>query len=97
MKGVVRRAREIQTDRFQKAGLKRLTNSELSSKECEELIILTEDANELLKQIFNRSLLSVRGYYRILKTSRTIADLESSALVEAPHVAEAFQLRIREE
>ncbi|MDP2650638.1 MAG: YifB family Mg chelatase-like AAA ATPase [bacterium] len=97
LKDVVRRAREIQTDRFQKAGLKRLTNSELSSKECEELIILTEEANELLKQIFNRSLLSVRGYYRILKTSRTIADLESSALVEAPHVAEAFQLRIREE
>src|SRR3989304_1538555 len=42
LKGVVRRAREIQTNRFQKAGLKKLTNSELSSKECEELIILTE-------------------------------------------------------
>ncbi|MBI2506669.1 MAG: ATP-binding protein, partial [Candidatus Colwellbacteria bacterium] len=53
--------------------------------------------NELLKQVFNRSLLSVRGYYRILKVSRTIADLENSELVEASHVAEAFQLRIREE
>ena len=77
--------------------MKKLTNSEMSSKECEELITLTTEANELLKQIFNRSMLSVRGYYRILKVARTIADLESSELVEAPHVAEAFQLRIREE
>lgn len=97
LKDAIRRAREVQANRFQKAGVKKLTNSELSSKECEELIIPTADANELLKQIFNRSMLSVRGYYRILKVSRTIADLENSELVEAPHVAEAFQLRIREE
>ncbi|MBI3088792.1 MAG: hypothetical protein HYY99_00820, partial [Candidatus Colwellbacteria bacterium] len=67
------------------------------SKECEELIVPTKGANELLKQVFNRSLLSVRGYYRILKVSRTIADLDQSEFVEAPHVAEAFQLSIREE
>ncbi len=97
LKDAVRRARETQADRFRATGVKKLTNSELSSKECEELIIPTKDANELLKQIFNRSLLSVRGYYRILKVARTIADLEASELVEAPHVAEAFQLRIREE
>ncbi len=97
LKDAVRRAREAQFNRMQKAGIKKLTNSELSSKECEELIPLTSDANELLKQIFNRSMLSVRGYYRILKVARTIADLENSESVEAPHVAEAFQLRIREE
>ena len=97
LKDVIRRARDLQTDRLQKAGVHKLTNSELSSKECEELIIPTQEANELLKQIFNRSMLSVRGYYRILKVARTIADLENSDLVEAPHVAEAFQLRIREE
>ncbi len=97
LKDNIRRARAVQINRFQKAGVKKLTNSELSSKECEELIVPTREANELLKQIFNRSMLSVRGYYRILKVARTIADLESSDLVEAPHVAEAFQLRIREE
>ncbi len=97
LKAVVRKAREIQTQRFEKAGIARLTNAELSSKECEDLIILTKEANELLKEIFNRSLLSTRGYYRLLKTGRTIADLAGSDLVEAPHVAEAFQLRIREE
>ncbi len=97
LKDTIRRARDLQVNRFQKAGVKKLTNSELSSKECEELIVPTKEANELLKQIFNRSLLSVRGYYRILKVARTIADLENSELVEAPHIAEAFQLRIREE
>ncbi|MBI2506693.1 MAG: YifB family Mg chelatase-like AAA ATPase [Candidatus Colwellbacteria bacterium] len=97
LKDMVRRARGIQTNRLEKAGIKKLTNSELNSKECEELIVPTKGANELLKQVFNRSLLSVRGYYRILKVSRTIADLDQSEFVEAPHVAEAFQLRIREE
>ena len=97
LKDAVHRARGAQALRFEKSGIKKRTNSELSSKECEESIALTKEANELLKQVFNRSLLSVRGYYRILKVSRTIADLDNSELVEAPHVAEAFQLRIREE
>ena len=48
------------------------------------------------KEIFDKVHLSTRGYYRILKTARTIADLEESETVEAPHISEAFQLRVRE-
>lgn len=90
-------ARKIQEERFKKAGLKKLVNAELSSKECEGLIKIADDADEFIKSIFDKYPVSTRGYYRLLKTARTIADLENSERVEKPHVAEAFQLRIREE
>ncbi len=89
-------AREIQAQRFKLAGLKILTNSEISSKDCEALIPLTEAADEFLKKIFDKSLLSTRGYYRILKTARTVADLEQKEKITPEHLAEAFQLRIKE-
>jgi len=90
-------ARAIQSDRFKKAGIKRLVNAEMSSKECEEIINITEEADEFIKTIFDKYPVSTRGYYRLLKTAQTIADLEGSEKVEKPHIAEAFQLRIREE
>ncbi len=94
---MVESARKIQQERFRKAGLKIMTNSEMSSKECEALISLSHEADKFLKTIFDRSLLSTRGYYRVLKTATTIADLENSPQVEANHLAEAFQLRIKKD
>ena len=96
IKDSVKRAREVQKRRFEKAGLKIMVNSEMSSKDCERLANLNEKAEEFVKNIFDKSLLSTRGYYRILKTARTIADLEESEQVGENHIAEAFQLRIRE-
>ena len=93
----VGRARETQLQRFRGAELNIFTNSEMSSKECERFAALTAEADAFLKNIFDRSLLSTRGYYRILKTARTIADLEASPRTEVNHIAEAFQLRVREE
>jgi len=92
----VKGARKIQKERFERNNLSILTNAEMSSKDCDNLINLSREADELLKEIFNKSILSTRGYYRILKTARTIADLEEKETVEAGHVAEAFQLRLRE-
>lgn len=92
----VKRARTIQQERFNKQNVKAVTNSELSSKDCDELINLTKEANELLKEIFEKALLSSRGYYRLLKTSLTIADLDESEKILPQHIAEAFQLRLRE-
>lgn len=96
LNGSITRARERQKERFGKNNLNILTNAEMGSKECDNLIRIGKEANELLKEIFNKALLSTRGYYRILKTARTIADLEGEETVLAPHVAEAFQLRVRE-
>lgn len=90
----IMRAREIQKHRLAKT--KKTLNSEMSSKECEAFVRLTEEGERLLESAFKKSVISPRGYYRILKTARTIADLESSELVSADHLAEAFSYRLRE-
>jgi len=90
-------ARAIQKERFKGTHEDRLTNAEMTSKECEEIIELSDEADTFIKTVFDKYPISTRGYYRLLKTARTIADLEASVRVEQPHVAEAFQLRIREE
>ena len=92
-------AREIQAERFKGLPKKRkiFTNSEMTSKECDELIRLDKNSEEFLKKVFDKSLISARGYYRILKTAQTIADLEEAAIVGQNHIAEAFNYRIREE
>jgi len=64
---------------------------------CEKIVGLTKEADEFIKKAFDRSLLSARGYFRLLKVSRTIADLEESGQVGLDHVAEAFQYRLRTE
>lgn len=92
----VERAREIQRRRFFASGRKIQTNSEMSSKQAEELSKLNRGAEEFLKTL-DRARLSPRGYYRLLKTARTIADLEESEEVKPEHLAEAFSYRLREE
>jgi len=96
IKVAIKRARNFQKARFRKAKREILTNSEMSSKDCEALIKLTATAEEFIKKIFDRSMLSTRGYYRLLKTAQTIADLDASEKVNENHIAEAFQLRIKE-
>ena len=95
MRKKVLQAVEIQKERFsKKKGI--LTNSEMTSKMCDEMIELYKEADKFLKDIFEKSLISARGYYRILKTARTIADLEESKDIKVGHLAEAFQYRLRE-
>jgi len=77
-------------------GKNKLTNSELSSKECDKFVRLDEGAEKFVKDVFDKSLLSARGYYRVLKVARTIADLESAEFVSANHLAEAFSYRLKE-
>ncbi len=95
MREKIVQVREAQKDRL--ASFKGvLVNSEMTSKMCDELIELEKEADQFLKDIFEKSLISARGYYRLLKTARTIADLEESKIVKVNHVAEAFQYRLRE-
>jgi len=93
----VEKARDTQAKRFKDAKTKKLVNSEMTSKECEELINISDEADEFIKTIFDKYPLSTRGYYRLLKTARTIADIDGNDEVTQSHIAEAFQLRIREE
>jgi magnesium chelatase family protein len=98
IKSQIEAAREIQKNRFKKinSSKKILTNSQMSSRQVEELINLDDEAQKFLKTI-EGSKLSPRSYYRLLKVSRTIADLENSNYVKPEHLAEAFSYRLKEE
>lgn len=89
------KARQIQKNRFLSLGI--LTNSEMGNAQIKEFCVVTADALELLKMSISTLNLSARGYHRVLKLSRTIADLANSENVLTEHIAEALQYRAREE
>jgi magnesium chelatase family protein len=70
-------------------------NAHLSAKQCDKTIQLSKEAEEFIKKIFDSAHISGRGYYRLLKISRTIADLALSDIVQVEHITEAFQYRLR--
>jgi len=96
IKDSVLKAREIQKNRFVKTKPKIYLNSEMSSKMVDEIVALADDAESVLKNIMEKSFISARGYYRVLKIAQTIADLENSEKIRGNHLAEAFQYRVRE-
>lgn len=87
-------AREIQKKRF--ADIHINTNSEMSSPQVKKFISLASSAESFLTALEKMDL-SPRGYYRLLKTARTIADLEAEEKVRDEHLAEAFSYRLKEE
>lgn len=91
----VERARKIQMKRFAGSGV--LTNSEMSNAQVKQFCQITKDALELLKLAISQMNLSARAYHRVLKVSRTIADLSESENISSEHVAEALTYRAREE
>ncbi len=93
----IQKARETQKRRFEKTNRRISLNSEMSSREAEEFAKLNTEAEKFLLDAAKKSLISARGYYRILKIGRTIADLEESDSVGVPHLAEAFGYRVREQ
>ncbi|QQG43608.1 MAG: YifB family Mg chelatase-like AAA ATPase [Candidatus Daviesbacteria bacterium] len=90
----VEKARKIQQSRFD-SGV--LTNSEMGSAEIKKFCQITEEGMNLLKIAISSLNLSARSYHRVLKLSRTIADLAEEKNILGEHVAEALQYRSREE
>ena len=92
IRGRVVKAREIQDKRFkQHPGI--YCNAQMSSKLLKEICILNQPSQLLLKAAMEKLNLSARAYDRILKVSRTIADLSQSDDIKAEHLAEAIQYR----
>ena len=68
-------------------------NAQLDAAGVHDFCQLDDDASTLLRAAYDRMGLSARGYDRVLRVARTIADLDASPLIKAPHIAEAIQLR----
>ncbi|MBQ4528099.1 MAG: YifB family Mg chelatase-like AAA ATPase [Clostridia bacterium] len=87
----VTKARQIQLERYK--GMNIYSNAQLSAAAIEEFCPIDEVSRNLLRDVFNRLGLSARAHARILKLSRTIADLEGAADITPAHIAEAIRYR----
>ena len=86
------KAREIQEERYKNnEGV--YNNAQMSSKQLKEICIITTAGQNLLRVAMEKLNLSARAYDRILKVSRTIADLAASEDIKPEHLAEAIQYR----
>lgn len=84
-------ARKLQNERLRPYGLS--CNAHMGHREIKETCPLTEQAQVLLAQVFDKLQLSARSYDRVIKVSRTIADLGQSEQIDDTHVAEAISYR----
>ena len=85
------KAREIQTKRYKDYGI--YTNSELTPKLIKIFCKLDETSENILKMAGKKFNISGRGYDRLLKLARTIADLDNSENIKANHISQAVQYR----
>ena len=86
-------AREMQKKRFEKLELNMHSNSMMGASDVKKICQINTAGKALLKTAMERLGLSSRAYDRILKVSRTIADLAQSEEIKIEHLAEAIQYR----
>jgi len=84
-------ARQIQNRRFKRTRI--YSNAQMASRHIRSHCRIGDDAASVLESAIDRLGLSARAYNRILKISRTIADLECAAGIQVHHVTEAIQYR----
>lgn len=86
----VQKARAIQQARFKN---ETTFNGTMTADQIEQFCVLTPAAHEVVKQAFNALHLSMRAYHKILRVSRTVADLENADIIDVVHIQEAFMCR----
>ncbi|MGH1413910.1 MAG: YifB family Mg chelatase-like AAA ATPase [Pelagimonas sp.] len=89
----VAEAREVQRKRFENHDRMR-TNADAEGQVLDDIAELDAESRDLLLRAADRFRLSARGYHRVLRVARTIADLDQSADIRRPHVAEALSYRL---
>lgn len=86
----IKKAVDRQRIRFGREGM---YNAHMSSDEVTKYCILTQSAEEIVKKAFDKLRLSMRGYHKLLKVARTIADLSEQDIIDSTHVQEAIMYR----
>ncbi len=94
IKAKIERAREIQKERFREEGI--LTNSEMKIPQIKKYCQLDSKSQTILKKFVDSGKLSARGYHRVLKVARTIADLEERESISFQNISEALSYRLKE-
>jgi magnesium chelatase family protein len=87
------KTRKIQKDRFKYKKAHSQSNAYMNPKETEKYCFLSGEAEELLKSAILELGISARAYDKILKISRTIADMEQSEVIQTHHLSEAIGYR----
>ncbi|GMG97153.1 YifB family Mg chelatase-like AAA ATPase [Tepidimicrobium xylanilyticum] len=87
----VEKARRIQLDRYRNKSI--YSNFQLNSNDVKQCCKLTKGAEKIIREAFNKFRFSARSYNKILKISRTIADLDGEDLILENHVLEAIRYR----
>jgi magnesium chelatase family protein len=90
----VERAFQIQRERFK--GSSTFFNGMMKEKEVEKYCVLDSEAKRLLEHAMDRLHITGRSYMKILKVSRTVADLEGEEIIRAHHLSQALQFRVDE-
>ena len=88
----VKNAREIQSHRF-KNEQGTYTNAQMNSSQLKKYCTITSEGEAILKMAMEKFQLSARAFDRIIKVSRSIADLENSNAIQLNHISEAIQYR----
>ena len=91
MKARVEKAQDIQKERYKKEGTR--FNGELTGKQIKKYCSCTKEGERLLGMAFEKMKFSARSYHKVLRTARTIADLEGKEKIDSSHIGEALSCR----
>ncbi|MDK1028679.1 MAG: ATP-binding protein, partial [Anaerolineae bacterium] len=89
----VQSARDRQHIRFSNSDTQISSNADMRIAEVRQFCVLDEEGQGLIRTAMSQLQLSARGYHRVLKLARTIADLADHESIQPPHLAEALQYR----